>query len=99
MARISKSRTDLSALEQEKQFLFDRQRNYLTVFNPEAPTTKEVLDDLMQFCMADQSTFNVDGRIQAMYEGRRQVWLRIQQHLQLDSQSLWELMTTGKVRR
>lgn len=47
---------------------------------------KVILEDLKNFCYANKPTFSIDdptGRIQAYREGRREVWLRIQAHLNL----------------
>jgi hypothetical protein len=50
-----------------------------------------VLNDLAAFCRANKSTFHEDPRAHAVLEGRREVWLRIQQHLQLDEDALWKI--------
>jgi hypothetical protein len=50
-----------------------------------------VLKDLAKFCFATQSTAHINERAQAMLEGRRAVWLRIQEHLQLSEEELWNL--------
>lgn len=50
-----------------------------------------VLKDLARFCRAHESTFHPDARAHAVAEGRREVWLRIQQHLNLTPEQLWEL--------
>jgi hypothetical protein len=42
--------------------------------------TGMVLEDLAQFCRANQSCFDPDPRIHAVLEGRREVWLRIQEY-------------------
>jgi hypothetical protein len=42
--------------------------------------TSMVLEDLAKFCRADQSCFDADPRIHAVLEGRREVWLRIQEY-------------------
>lgn len=73
-----------------EEFIFKRQRNYQSVFDKESPTAKEVLDDLAKFCRADMSTFDPDPRIHAVLEGRREVWLRIKDHIDLGSKELFE---------
>ena len=70
-----------------------RQRNYITTFNKESPTAHEVLKDLSDFCRANESTYSQDPRDHAVLEGRRQVWLRINEYLNLSTQELWELRT------
>lgn len=57
---------------------------------------KEVLCDLAIFCRANESTFNSDDRLHAVAEGRREVWLRIQKHLQLNDEELLNIY--GQVR-
>lgn len=55
------------------------------------PVAEEVLADLKKFCRADVSTFHSDARVSAMLEGRREVYLRIMQHLTLNSEELSKL--------
>lgn len=56
---------------------------------------RRVLDDLERFCRAGitQTTFHQDPRGQAAYEGRREVYNRIKQHLELDLDTLFVLFT------
>lgn len=71
--------------------------NYRAVFwrglRDEKPL-RSVLNDLREFCRADQSCVVVakDGRIDthatAVAEGRREVWLRITQTLNLSDETL-----------
>lgn len=84
--------------EKIKAVLGVRQADYLTVFNLESPQVQNVLRDLARFCRAHDTTFHQDQRIHALMEGRREVWLRIQEHLNLDSDKLWELYGEGKRR-
>jgi hypothetical protein len=55
------------------------------------PLAAAVLRDLARFCRAHESTFDADPRVQANLDGRREVWLRLQHHLQLTPDQLWEL--------
>lgn len=82
--------------QETEDTLFNRQRNYQSVFNPESPITTEVLKDLAKFCRAHESTFMPDPRDHARYEGRREVFLRIAELLELNNQKLWELYTGTK---
>jgi hypothetical protein len=59
------------------------------------PTGQIVLADLAQFCYAYETTFDEDPRIDARKQGRRDVWLRIQQHLKLTDEQLYEIATGG----
>lgn len=76
-------------IERAKAFLSRRSRAYVTTF--QGPVAEEVLHDLAKFCRANESTFNPDERVHAVLEGRREVWLRIQQHLKLTDDQLWSL--------
>jgi hypothetical protein len=77
--------------ERERAFLFQRQKAYQTVFKKDSPIAQQVLSDLAQFCRASESTFHPDARLHALAEGRREVFLRIMEHLELPSEALWEL--------
>ncbi len=43
----------------------------------------DVLLDLSEFCRANESCFHENERLHALAEGRREVWLRIQEHIHL----------------
>lgn len=75
-ARENKART----------LLRDRQVSYQHALGG-APG-QAVLADLARFCRADQTTFHPDPRVHALMEGRREVWLRIKEHLDLDLEDL-----------
>lgn len=70
-------------------FLRNRKRSYLHTFR--TPAGEEVLRDLLKFCRANETTFHPDARVSAGLEGRREVWLRIQNHLNLSSEELYAL--------
>jgi hypothetical protein len=55
------------------------------------PWGQEVMADLMKFCRANESTMNAEPLVQAALEGRRQVWLRIQEYLQLSPEDLFAI--------
>lgn len=73
-----------------QEWLFVRQTAYLKVFS--GPYADTVLADLARFCRANSSTFHPDSHVAARLDGRREVWLRIQQHLQLSDEDLWKLL-------
>lgn len=77
------------AVEQAKRWLFRRRYAYQTTFR--GPLADEVLRDLARFCRANQSTFHTDDRAHALAEGRREVWLRIANHLNLPPDRLWAI--------
>lgn len=83
----------------EEQKILRRERIYKEVLNVESPQVQELLADLSKFCLANETTiqFDAQGRVDQnkilIAEGRREVWLRIQQHLNLTGPQLWELFT------
>lgn len=64
-----------------RTFLQDRKRAYQGTFGENNVAAQAVLDDLRQFCFAERSCYDPDPRIHAVAEGRREVWLRIKDHL------------------
>lgn len=64
---------------------------YNQVFNQNSVFVSVVLADLAQFCRAHESTFHKDERASLVMEGRREVWLRIQEHLQLSMEEIYSL--------
>jgi hypothetical protein len=79
-----------------KQKLFSRQSAYRLVFDKGTEPGRAVLQDLAKFCRANKSAFHQDPRLHAVLEGRREVWLRIANHLKLSQEELWELIGEGK---
>lgn len=73
-----------------------RQTAYRLVFNKETPAAQVVLKDLAKFCRANKPTFHPDPRMHAELEGRREVWLRIANHLNLTPDEAWALYGEGK---
>lgn len=69
------------------EFLRFRKRDYQNTFA--TPAGARVLVDLAKFCRADDSCFHEDPRLHAVLEGRREVWLRIQKHLNLTPDALY----------
>jgi hypothetical protein len=66
-----------------------RKNAYHGVFHN--PVGQEVLKDLARFCRANETCFHKDPRVHAALEGRREVWLRITQHLNLTTEQLFDL--------
>lgn len=71
------------------EFVTFRRQHYCLTFL--TPNGKAVLKDLAKFCRANELTFNTDARIHALLDGRREVWLRIQQHLRMTPDELAEI--------
>jgi len=73
---------------------FDRIKDYLITrgqayrFTFKGVHGEAVLQDLAKFCRADDTTFLPDARASAVLDGRREVWLRIQKHLNLTDDEL-----------
>lgn len=80
--------------EKLTEILGDRQRAYLLAFREDAAAGAAVLADLATFCRADE-TCVVPGDRDRTYvlEGRREVYLRIQDHLRLTTEQLAEKYT------
>jgi len=79
----------MNLLQRAQQFLSQRRTAYVKTFMN--PVGNEVLVDLAKFCRANETTFHQDSRAHAVAEGRREVWLRIQRHIQLSDEQLWQL--------
>ena len=78
--------------EHAKAFLEQRRLAYLRTFNPDDADNQAVLKDLAVFCRADESTFHPDARVAAQLDGRREVYLRIMQHVTLSEEQLWRAL-------
>jgi hypothetical protein len=72
-----------------RELLMSRRTHYVKTFA--GPVAAHVLKDLARFCRAHESTAHIDPHAAARLDGRREVWLRIQHHLNLSPDQLWEL--------
>lgn len=79
------------SLSRIKELILKRKRAYQMVFDKDNVFTSDVLKDLAKFCRAYDSTFHKDERMHAVLEGRREVWLRIQENLNLDVDQIYLL--------
>lgn len=79
-----------------KEELFARQKAYIQTF-VKNEAAKKVLDDLSKFCREKESCFEVDPRAHALLEGRREVLLRIKDHLDLKSDDLFSKYYKPKI--
>lgn len=71
-----------------KEDLLARQDSYKTTFH--GVNGQEVLKDLSRFCREKESCFTVgDPYATALLEGRREVILRILDHLEMPPDDLW----------
>ncbi len=80
-------------VEATKGWLRNRRAAYRRTFDVDNQDVQAILKDLAKFCRGYESTFDPDPRIHALLEGRKEVWTRIQQHLQLSDEDLWKLYT------
>lgn len=64
---------------------------YNMVFARENKYTHVVLTDLARFCRAHETTFHQNDRMHAILEGRREVFLKIQQYLNLTEDEIYQL--------
>lgn len=80
----------LDVLGRTLDFLRGRKTDYQLVFKG-GPAGERVLEDLARFCRANETCFHEDPRLHAVLEGRREVWLRIQRHLDLSTEQLFSL--------
>ena len=90
------SETDKDA--RSKQAVATRVRAYRATFDKAQRNVQIVLADLAQFCRAAESTFDTDSHVAAGLAGRREVWLRIAQHLNLQEEEAWALYTGAALR-
>lgn len=76
---------------ERNKFLFRRKKAYEVCF--ETPAGKRVLADLKRYCRATKPTFSgEDSHKAAFLEGRRDVFLRIQEHLNISDAELHALI-------
>lgn len=72
-----------------------RARSYKAVFLPGGKLSRDaeiVLADLRDHCFANSYTFHRDPYESARRQGRREAWLRISQHLNLDEERIQKLV-------
>lgn len=72
-----------------------RKQGYKNTFKEDDRFARVVLADLSRFCRANKSTFNTDPRIDALMQGRREVWLRIAEHLNMSETELYDRFVNG----
>lgn len=75
--------------EKVRDFLATRAHYYKRAFLN--PNGSRVLEDLSRFCRAEKSTFHLDPHMAARLDGRREVWLRIKDHLHLTDEQLTKI--------
>lgn len=84
----------MSAYSRAIDWLTTRARAYRQAFNPNSPVDAVVLADLASFCRANEScAVPGDHDRTMMLLGRQEVWLRIQQHINLTPEQLFALLS------
>jgi hypothetical protein len=83
-----------SEADKLRDFINKRKQAYHAVFD--TPAGKIVLADLERFCRGTASTFHPDPRMAANLDGRREVFLRLSEHLNLTQEQLFELKINGE---
>lgn len=81
--------TNWELVQKTLDFLRLRKRAYQLTFKD--PKNNEVLKDLARFCRANKSPEHHDLFRLGVAVGRREVWLRIQEHLHLQPEELYEI--------
>lgn len=72
------------------KLLLRRRRAYRSTFG--SREGQAVLADLRNFCCATRPSFQPgDPYATALREGRREVWLRLQMHLNMTEKQIWQL--------
>ena len=74
-----------------KSLFHKRKMAYCRTLNKESQEARVVLEDLAKFCRAYDSTFAPSERVSNLLEGRREVWLRIQNYLKLTPDEIYDL--------
>lgn len=73
-----------------------RKQAYVHTFKHDSKFASDVLADLAKFCRGNQTTYHSDQRMNDVLQGRREVFLRICEHLDLDERTLFEKFVFGK---
>ena len=73
-----------------------RKQGYAHTFKEGDRFSDIVLADLARFCRAGQSTFHTDQRFNDVLQGRREVFLRICDHLGMTESELYDKLVMGK---
>lgn len=84
------------AIDHDMDILKERKRAFQLAFGESNPAGQAVLADLRAFCRADATCFHADPRIHAVLEGRREVWLRVQEYLSCSVEELFARKTGNR---
>ena len=86
--------------KKQPKFFWRLRAAFKYIFDGDNPANLDVLIDLARFCRANEScVVPGDHDRTLMLEGRREVWLRIQQHLGLTNEQVFNLYTGQAINR
>jgi hypothetical protein len=87
-----------TAIATQQAALRARQGAYIRLFSdrPIAGDAAFVLADLRRFCRGGQTPWADDARLHALLTGRNEVYTRVTQHVSMQFDDLWELLSEGK---
>lgn len=87
-------------IERVIAYLRGRGTAYRLTFSKTNPASQAVLADLAVFCRANESCVVPGDRDRSLVlEGRREAWLRIQQHLNLNPEDLFALYNAAALNK
>jgi hypothetical protein len=95
MSELRDPEKGLGLIDKMKNALRIHKSSYIQTFGGEG-APRLVLEDLARFCRANGSVFHKDPLMQSYLTGRRDVWLHIQERLNLSSEELFNLQQDRK---
>lgn len=78
----------IPTMSQTLDFLGLRKKSHQSLFGPMGIVGSEGMKDLSKFCFAFETTADPNRDLSLIKQGRREVWLRIQQNLHLSPEEL-----------
>ena len=84
-------KVNVADIEAAAEMVLTRQSAYKRTFG--GPSSSHVLEDLADFCHFQTAGFHPDRRMTDVLIGRREVFLRIIQNLELSPDEMFELAT------
>ena len=89
----------MPTMRETLSFLGTRAKSYQSVFGESGAYGSAAMKDLASFCFAFETTADPQRDLSLIKQGRREVWLRIQQHLHLQPEELarlYQAVATGE---